>query len=299
MSFGPLTGSQLCETIVRMRSSSAPGCDSWRVEELKRLPLPLLERPAFLLSTVEGTGIWPQALCKSVVSLITKGEGARPLKLRPIGVMSAIYRLWAATRVREVMAWQELWIDSQLHGFRKAHAAEDVWWKQALEVEHALLYGESLLGASLDYGKCFDRVPVHIVLQLAAMQGMSERLIVPLQSLYDSLQRRFRVGSGVGAPFMSTNGIIQGCPLSVVLLNLLVNVWARAVCSEVPAATPCGYADDTGATSSEAVPIQQVLDITGAFASVTKQVLNASKSHLWCTTAAHKDAINEMHIMSD
>ena len=57
MSLGPLTGSQLRETIVRMRSSSAPGCDSWRVEELKRLPLPLLERLAFLLSTVEETGI--------------------------------------------------------------------------------------------------------------------------------------------------------------------------------------------------------------------------------------------------
>ena len=79
---------------------------------------------------------------------------------------------------------------------------------------------------------------------------------------------------------MSTNGIIQGCPLSVVLLNLLVNVWARAIRTEVPAAQPCGYADDTGATSSEAVPIQQVLDIIGALAIVTEQVRNASGSYV-------------------
>merc|ERR1712086_203374 len=104
---------------------------------------------------------------------------------------------------------------------------------------------------------------------------MSPRLVKPLSNLYASLRRRFRVGAGIGLLFKSTNGIIQGCPLSVVLLNLLVNVWARAVRVEVPAALPCGYADDTGATSTMAAPIQHVLDITGKFATVTGQTLNA------------------------
>ena len=39
------------------------------------------------------------------------------------------------------------------------------------------------------YGKCFDRVPVHIVLQLAIEQGMSRRLVLPLQTLYQSLAK--------------------------------------------------------------------------------------------------------------
>ena len=116
---------------------------------------------------MQQTGVWPAALCESIVSLITKGEGTSPLKLRPIGVMSAVYRLWAACQVRRVMVWQESWIDPGLHGFRKAHSAEDVWWKQALEVEEALLHADSLFGLSLDYGKCFDRIPINIVLQLA------------------------------------------------------------------------------------------------------------------------------------
>ena len=58
-----------------------------------------------------------------------------------------------------------------LHGFRKAHGAEDVWWRQTLQVEEALLHTENLFGLSLDYGKCFDGVSVHIVLQLALEQG--------------------------------------------------------------------------------------------------------------------------------
>jgi len=299
MTIAILTGGKLRATLGRMRSTSAPGCDSWRVAELKKLPLAFFDRLACLLNVIEETGEWPSALCESVVSLIDKGEGTSPLKLRPIGVMSVVYRLWAATRVRQVMEWQELWIDDQLHGFRKGHGADDVWWRQALQVEEALLQADSLFGLSLDYGKCFDRIPVHIVLQLALEQGMSMRLIRPLRSLYASLQRRFRVGAGVGKPFCSTNGIIQGCPLSVLLLNLLVNVWTRAVRVEAPAALPCGYADDTGATASQAGPIQQVLSITGSFATVTCQVLNASKSHVWATCPDQAHELADMHVLDE
>ena len=102
MNVDDITGSLLRSTLMRMRSKSAPGCDGWRVDELKRLPLALLDRLACLFNVVEETGVWPHALCEGIVSLITKGEGTDPLKLRPIGVMSVVYRLWAATRVRQV-----------------------------------------------------------------------------------------------------------------------------------------------------------------------------------------------------
>ena len=112
--------------------------------------------------------------------------------------MSVVYRLWASTWVADVMTWQETWLDKNLHGFRRAHGADDVWWGQALAVEQALLNSSTLVGVSLDYGKCFDRVPVHIVLELAAAAGVSPKLVTPLKSLYANLVRRFRVGRGVG-----------------------------------------------------------------------------------------------------
>ena len=149
MKVDDVTGELLHKTLARMRSKSAPGCDGWHVDEFKRLPQVLLDRVACLLNMVEETGMWPDALCQGIVSLITKGEGTDPLKSRPIGVMSVVYRLWAATRVRQVLEWQEHWIDESLHGFRKAHGAEDVWLAQALRVEEALLHSESLSACPL------------------------------------------------------------------------------------------------------------------------------------------------------
>ena len=151
MSCGDLNAGMLRETLRGMANKSAPGADGWRVCELKALPDILLERLAILLNLIEQTGKWPDSLMLGLVSLISKGEGTAPDKLRPITVMSAVYRLWAATRVREVLAWQESWIQDELRGFRRASGADDIWYEQALLIEKALLEGESLCGLSLDY----------------------------------------------------------------------------------------------------------------------------------------------------
>eukprot|EP00973_Karenia_brevis_P057067 7939634-Karenia_brevis.AAC.1 len=89
-----------------------------------------------------------------------------PEELRPISVMSVIYRLWAAVRLRDVIVWQELWVNKAQHGARPGHSTEDVSWTLALRVEHALLTGSPLYGVNLDYRKCFDSLPHAILLQL-------------------------------------------------------------------------------------------------------------------------------------
>ena len=109
-------------------------------------------------------------------SMVSKGEGSSPNKLRPISLMSVVYRLWAAARVRDMMQWQQTWIGKDLHAYRKNHGAEDVWYSLALKIERALLLDEDLIGFSLDFSKCFDRVPASIVFDIAKRQGMPEKV---------------------------------------------------------------------------------------------------------------------------
>ena len=74
--------------------------------------------------------------------------------------------------------------------------------------------------------------------------GLHVRVLKPLQKMYSRLRRRFRVAGSVGKEFLATNGVLQGCPLSILLLNALVSVWAHAVQAEVPGASPQVYVDD-------------------------------------------------------
>jgi len=291
-----LDAQALRKTLSKMKSTGSCGMDGWRISEIKALPDFFLHRLAEFLNIVEVEGVWPDALSQGAVSLISKGEGADPLKLRPISVMPVVYRLWAATRVKGVLRWQETWLAEELHGFRPAHGAEDVWWVLAVKLEQALLSGQELSGMSLDYSKCFDRVPIEIVLEVAERCGMDAGIMRAMRAMYKQLRRRFVLNGAVGKPFQSTNGILQGCPLSIVFLNLLVHTWATAVKEEAPEADPSGYADDTGAVVESAADLQPVANTTDEFAKLTGQKLNVEKSKCWSTASEGESALGELQL---
>eukprot|EP00660_Eupelagonema_oceanica_P014178 gene14178-biopygen34257 len=134
-----LTGAELRETLARMSARQAGGMEGWRVRELKALPEALLDALAEVLNVVEHEGRWPAALERALITLIPKGEGGEPECMRPISVMSAVYRLWAATRMRDIRVWQEEWAALSQHGYRPLHGTEDVYWALQLRLEEALL----------------------------------------------------------------------------------------------------------------------------------------------------------------
>ena len=88
------------------------GLEGWRPAEMKKLQPPLLVLLADLFNAIEATGEWPHALTRATVTLIPKGAGGAPTNQRPISCTSAVYRLWAGTRIRTIMEWQEKWLAS-------------------------------------------------------------------------------------------------------------------------------------------------------------------------------------------
>jgi endonuclease/exonuclease/phosphatase family metal-dependent hydrolase len=282
MELGPLSG-KILQDALRKLSTGASGADGWRIQELRLLPESMLEDLAEVLNCIEETGAWPRALMQAVVSLIPKGEGCQPLDQRPISVMSAVYRLWGAARVPAMSAWQETWIAAGQHAYRPGHGTEDVYWTLGLMVEEAILTDTPLHGAFMDFAKCFDSLPQGLLFRLAAEMGLSPRVLLPLQGMYDGLRRRFRLGASLGTEWTATNGILQGCPLSVFLLNALMAVWSRAVEASSPGTTALSYADDPGIIATSADALQAGVDVTVEFEQLTDQKLHASKGKSFCT----------------
>ena len=140
-----------------------------------------------------------------------------------------------------------------------------------------------------------------------------------LAAMYRQLRRAFRLASRLGEWWRATNGILQGCPLSVVLINLLTSIWKMEIddmCKHVVVATrrlpprnvgpplpgmpsalepqgagmaavcPTRYADDTQAITPApaAAPMaeaQAVTDCTEVWMADTGQSGNAAKSTSW------------------
>ena len=283
LTFEPLTAERLRSTLSRMSPFAASGLDCWEVASLKALPDFCLEKLCTILSLVEDTGRWPSALTFGYFSLIPKPDSDdSPASLRPLSILSVVYRTWASCRLSELMRWQSTWVHDKQFGFCSNRSATEAWYELALNIEASLLQDLPLTGCFLDFEKAFDLVPLHeVVLPLAQRLGLPSGFCLCLKNFYGGLVRFFKFGKGFGSALQADRGVVQGCPLSVVLLNLLVMVLFRAVDATCPSVTPRGYADDISASSMTVDGLSSFLQLAGKFASVTMQRLKPKKCKLW------------------
>ena len=86
-----------------------------------------------------------------------------------------------------------------------------------LSVESALVNGSELVGSK------------ELPSSLLRGKGYASACFQPLCGMYRELRRRFAVTGHVGKEFAASNGVIQGCPPCVLLLNFLMNTWARSL----------------------------------------------------------------------
>ena len=292
--WGENTVESMRETLKKAKTETAIGVCGWRVAELKALPDVILSMLCEVFGLIERVGSWPAALRVGIISMVPKSDGGlSPKDLRPISVMSTVYRLWAAMKCREVLLWQEMWASDALSGFRLDLSCEDSFWSLALDIEQAHMNFEGLCGISIDFEKAFDRVPWQHVFEIGQAAGLPESILRPLKSMYMNLTRHFRIGGMVGRGFVSTNGILQGCPLSIILLNLLMQVWASAVENESGCKARC-YADDAQAAGREPAGIKKVVAVTKDFCSLTGMRMNVPKSHTWATEGDLRQQLSDV-----
>ncbi|KAJ9462593.1 hypothetical protein DIPPA_09399 [Diplonema papillatum] len=127
-----------------------------------------------------------------------------------------------------LMEWMLAWVPEGMRGAIPKRGADDVMYAIGLRIEHAAECGKPLFGLSVDFMKCFDRLPHEIMFRLMEVMGLDPGVLRAMEVVYGSMQRHFKTARAVGEPFVATNGILQGCPLSVLFLNALIAVWVRA-----------------------------------------------------------------------
>ena len=158
------------------------------------------------------------------------------------------------------------------------HCTSDALLRLAGELECAFLEGVPIYGVALDFAKAFDNVPVIITLTLLEKLRMHTRVVKPLWFMYNHLQRYFKIRGFVGSLFHATNGIMQGCPLSCLLLNALVSILTRDVLEKVPV-TIQSYVDDITLLSRDLDKLKQAIAALEPHSELTQQKLNVSKTY--------------------
>ena len=79
------------------------------------------------------------------------------MKLKPLKVLSQVYRTWAGLRMEDALAWQEQWAHED--AFRPHRGSIDAAAVLTLLVELSQVLKAPPVGAGTDYTKCFDLIP--------------------------------------------------------------------------------------------------------------------------------------------
>ena len=204
-----------------------------------------------------------------------------PLSQRPISVVTIIYRIWAATRARQCVGWQEMWIHTGQHGCRAKHNVSDVLARISVAMETAMLNGEQLVGAAVDFAKAFDNIPTTIALAVLRRMGLDPKVLDPLTTMYAVLKRRLKMKVYLGEPFRGTNGIMQGDLLSCMVLNGLVSVLSNFLDRDSRKLVNQSYVDDMTLLISDERQLQHDFDKLMVFLTDTKQEINIKKTYVF------------------
>jgi hypothetical protein len=242
---------------------------------------------ANLCNAIESTGQWPHVLTKGAVCFLPKisGDNLSPTDYRPLTILSSIYRLWAATRQDQLCEqWLPHWQHQNAYGLKQASAADALAYHTCLDFAQSMQQGQYAGGLSYDMRKCFDSIPTRLILHIFNLRGADSKVTRALTGFYAQHQKFFRLEGHHSHAFKPSNGIVQGCPLSMILLTSLMTAWIEYCQHTVDHATPRSYADDLSLITTAPNPtilkdrISELHNITAEFIRDAGMTLNQNKS---------------------
>ena len=275
----PLTPNDLLLTMQSLRPSAA-GLDGWRPQDLKLLgqtcPV-LFQHLASLMNVCETSSKWPTSWTTGYVAMLPKkvnseGHIEDSMDMRPITVLSALYRSWGRTRCRQLKPWILRVLPEEVFELRSGQGADDMAMDVSFLLENAEVNDEWCAGLSYDFAKCYDHVITSMAIDTLLYRGAPLSVLQGLRGFYKKHCKHFKLGCAFSEAYKPSNGIIQGDPLSNFTLASLVACWLEKL--------------SHGNFGMAQVSIKPRLYVDDISATVVAADLNSLRDHLRLTHAS-------------
>ncbi|XP_043862778.1 uncharacterized protein LOC122756630 [Drosophila santomea] len=205
-----------------------------------------------------------------IVKLPKKGDLSDCNNWRGITLLNTSYKILATylalnERLQEKI---EPLIRDEQAGFRPHRSCVDQANILCIITEQAVEWKAPLYLLFIDFKKVFDSVERAAIWRTLARKGVPANLIAIIKSMYDDANLAVLHNGKTSAPFQTNTGIRQGCPLSPLLFNIVVDELMSEVCSSKRGITwnltrhlgDLDYADDICLISQRLDDIQRKSD---------------------------------------
>ncbi len=227
-------------------SDSAPGPDGWTYSEINKVPN-IHESFAWGLDRMRAIGVTP-LVWKSYKSLLLfkkpeeyqKGDEKTLKKFRPIALSNVSYKIATSILAKRLSKWIE--VNSAISWMQRATFSRNGVRDNALLVNAALQENRPVV--FLDLSDAFNSVRHEAIFDALQQSNCPPNIIQLIRSLYENCSTYPANLSGrkICQDIPVSKGVKQGCPLSALLFNLVLEPVLRKLTTD---STVClGYMDD-------------------------------------------------------
>ena len=160
-----------------------------------------------------------------IVPLHKGGEIEDPNNYRGITLNSCISKLFTLLLNNRLSKWCE---DNNIIkynqiGFRKGFRTSDHIFTLKTIIDEAFMKKQKIYVCFIDFKKAYDSVWRNGLFYKLIKNGLSKKFVNFIKNMYKELQFCVSLQNGLSLPFKSMVGLKQGCNLSPLLFNILVN----------------------------------------------------------------------------
>jgi hypothetical protein len=283
---------EVADAVKGLKSGKAVGPDGVAAEMLKHGGEPMVRLLHRYVLAAYRAGKAPLLWkCASIVPVYKrKGERCVRGNHRGISLLSIAGKVYTSILRRRLKAHRDARTRDNQAGFRSGRGCVDHIFTLRQMIERRLLYNKPFVIVFVDFAAAFDSVHRESLWKAMAADGVPREIIAAVKDLYSGSKCTVRVYGRTSREFTVETGVKQGCILSPLLFNIIIDWVAGKVAYHGGGVTiadnfqviDLDYADDIALCGEDAADAQRLLVELDAHAAPLGMNVSVKKTKTLC-----------------
>ena len=259
---------------------SARGSCGFAVGEMRCLPSWCLEQLFQLFRLIDEVSVWPAMWLYAFTIMLPKvSVPESPLDLRPITILSRIYRQWSRFKAVALLVGLSSKIPNSIAGGTATSSLMlSAYFQEILETENK---GSECNGVTIDIIKCYNVLPRYPLSLMMHRMGWPDHIIRTYIAALMNLQRSFQVLGSVSPWQKSYTGVPEGCALAVAAMLTLSSSLYFFLHEKCPQAEVFTFADNWALLFRQWIHTEPGVRYLEHFCSALQLSISVPKSWMW------------------